>query len=159
MPFDWEGLPKRKVMLIENGLGVGVAYDTYAATKEGKQSTGNALPAPNIYGPLPTNLFLNTGDATLEDMIASTDRGLLVTRFHYTNIIHPKLTTFTGMTRDGTFLIEKGKIVRPVQKLRFTQSIVDALSAVEMIGREGRLVEGGYVWAPAIKVGRFSFTS
>jgi len=157
--FDWEGMPKRKVMLIEKGVAAGVAYDTYAAGKEDKETTGNALPAPNTYGPLPTSLFMNTGDASLDEMIAATDRGLLVTRFHYTNIVHEKQTIITGMTRDGTFLIEAGKIVRPVQNLRFTQSITEALSAVEMIGREGRLCESGYAYTPAIKVARFNFTS
>jgi len=156
-PFDWEGMPKRKVMLIDRGVAAGIAYDTYSATKEGKQTTGNALPQPNTYGALPMHLFLGTGDASEDDMIASTEYGLLVTRFHYTNVIHEKKTTFTGMTRDGTFLIQHGRITGPVQNLRFTQSILEALNDVEMIGERGQLTENGY--APAVKVRRFSFTS
>ncbi len=156
-PFDWEGVPKRKVMLIENGVARGVAYDSHTAHKEGRQSTGHAFPAPNPYGPMPTHLFLAAGEAALDDMIASTGRGILVTRFHYTNVVHEKQTIFTGMTRDGTFLIEGGRVARPVKNLRFTQSIVDALNNVEMVGREGVLVE--YAFVPALKVSRFSFTS
>jgi predicted Zn-dependent protease len=157
MPFDWEGVPAQKVTLIENGIARGVVYDSYTAAKEGKQSTGHALPAPSTYGPMPTHLFLGAGDASLSDMIASTDRGILVTRFHYTNVIHEKQTIITGMTRDGTFLIESGKVVRPVKNLRFTQSITEALSQVPMVGRDARLTENAHV--PALKIEKFSFTS
>jgi len=163
VPCDWEGVPKRKLTLIENGVARGPAYDSYTANKEGKQSTGHALPAPNTFGPVPIHLFLRSGDATLDDMIASTDTGpsgeraILVTRFHYTNIVHEKRTILTGMTRDGTFLIESGELSRPVKNLRFTQSILDALSNVEMIGRHSHLVE--YAHVPALKIANFNFTS
>ncbi|UCC68019.1 MAG: TldD/PmbA family protein [Armatimonadota bacterium] len=157
VPCDWEGVPKRKTVLIESGVARSVVYDSYTAGKEGKQSTGHALPAPNTLGPLPTHLFLAAGDAAPEDMVANTNRGILVTRFHYTNIIHEKQTIFTGMTRDGTFLIEDGKVTKPVKNLRFTQSIVDALSNVEMIGRGAQLTE--YAYVPALKIASFSFTS
>jgi len=156
-PFDWEGVPHEKVPIIENGVARGVAYDSYTANKEGKQSTGHAFPAPNTYGPMPTNLFLAPGEATLEEMIASTTRGILVTRFHYTNIVHEKQTTITGMTRDGTFLIENGRLIRPLKNLRFTQSIVEALSNVELIGRDCELVPHAY--APPLKISSFAFTS
>jgi PmbA protein len=156
-PFDWEGVPRQNVPIIENGIARGVAYDSYTANKEGKQSTGHAFPAPNTYGPMPTNLFLAPGEATLQEMIASTDRGILVTRFHYTNIVHEKQTTITGMTRDGTFLIENGRIARPLKNLRFTQSIVEALSNVELIGRDCELVPHAYV--PPLKISSFAFTS
>jgi len=157
LAFDWEGVPAQKVMLIENGVARGIVYDSYTAGKEGKQSTGHATAAPSTHGPYPFHLFLAPGGATLQDMIASTDRGILVTRFHYTNIVHEKQTIITGMTRDGTFLIERGKITKPLKNLRFTQSIVEALSNVSMAGREGVLTESAH--APALKVERFSFTS
>jgi len=156
-PFDFEGVPKRKVVFINKGVARAVAHDSYTAHKDGTESTGHALPAPNTYGPIPTNLFLEPGEATLDTMIASTDRGILVTRFHYTNIIHERETTITGMTRDGTFLIEGGKIAKPLMNLRFTQSIVEALNRVEMIGRELQLCESACV--PALKISTFSFTS
>jgi predicted Zn-dependent protease len=157
VPFDWEGVAKRKVTIIENGVARGPVYDSYTAHKEGKKSTGHGFPAPNTWGPAPMHLFLNSGDATVDEMIASTERGLLVTRFHYTNVVHEKQTLFTGMTRDGTFLIDKGKVARPVKNLRFTQSILGALSDVEMIGRAGQLTE--YAYVPALKIRRFAFTS
>ncbi len=156
-PFDWEGVPRQKVSIIENGVARGVVYDSYTANKDGKQSTGHAYPAPNPYGPMPGHLFLASGPATLEDMIASTERGIFVTRFHYTNVVHEKQTIFTGMTRDGTFLIENGKITSPLKHLRFTQSIVEALSNVELIGRDSELVPRAHV--PTLKIANFTFTS
>jgi len=146
------------VSLIEDGVLRGVTYDSYTAGREpGASNTGHALPAPNGWGPAPLNLFMNTGEYSLQDMIAATERGILVTRFHYTNIIHPVLTVFTGMTRDGTFLIENGDIVGGVKNLRFTQSILEALSSVDMIGAEGEQLE--YVWAPPLRIQGFEFSS
>ena len=161
--FDWEGVPRQKVTIIENGIARGPVYDSYTANKEGKESTGHAFPAPNTFGPVPTHLFLQPGDATVDDMVASTgtgasgERGILVTRFHYTNIVHEKHTIFTGMTRDGTFLVENGKVTKPIENFRFTQSILDALANVDMIGKTGQLVE--YAYVPALKISTFSFTS
>ena len=164
LPFDFEGVPKQRLELITSGVAKGVAYDTFTAGREeGKQSTGHALPAPNTSGPLPINLLMATGEATKEDMLRSTERGIWVTRFHYTNPVHPLKTVFTGMTRDGTFLIEHGEITRPLKNLRFTQSILEALSNVEMIGRESKLWVDDWsglvgVRAPALKIARFNFT-
>ncbi|NIO69938.1 MAG: TldD/PmbA family protein [Anaerolineae bacterium] len=162
LPFDFEGVPKGRVSLIENGVAVNVVYDSYTAGKEGKASTGHGLPAPNTFGPIPFNMFMAPGQASLEEMIASTERGVLVTRFWYTRPVHPKLAIITGMTRDGTFLIEKGEVAYPVKNLRFTQSYLDALSSVEMVGRTTKLVRsefelnGNHV--PALKLAEFEFT-
>jgi len=160
LPFDFEGQPKQRVDLIRHGVAAAVVYDSYTAGKEGKQSTGHALPPPNTYGPLPLNLFMASGQATLEDMIASTERGLFVTRFWYTRPVHPRLVIVTGMTRDGTFLIERGEIAYPVKNLRFTQSYLDALAQVELVGRERRLLSGlgGGDCVPALKLSEFTFT-
>jgi PmbA protein len=162
LPFDFEGVPKRRVPLIENGVAMNVVYDSYTAGKEGKASTGHGLPAPNTFGPLPINMFMAPGQATLEEMIASTERGVLVTRFWYTRPVHPKLAIITGMTRDGTFLIEKGEVAYPVKNLRFTQSYLDALSSVEMVGRTTKLVRSDFELngnhVPALKLGEFEFT-
>jgi predicted Zn-dependent protease len=162
LPFDFEGVPKRRVPLIENGVAMNVVYDSYTAGKEGKDSTGHGLPAPNTFGPIPINMFMAPGEATLEEMIASTERGILVTRFWYTRPVHPKLAIITGMTRDGTFLIEKGEVAYPVKNLRFTQSYLDALSSVEMVGRITKLVRSGFELngnhVPALKLGEFEFT-
>jgi len=158
-PFDFEGVPKQRVELITNGVAKGVVYDSYAAGKEGKQSTGHALPAPNTFGPFPLNSFFSPGDATVEEMIKSTKRGLYVTRFHYTRPVEPTKVVITGMTRDGTFLIENGEIAYPVKNLRFTQSYLEALNAVEAIGKKLRLLEGfGTTSVPALKLSAFTFT-
>ncbi|MHB1162081.1 MAG: TldD/PmbA family protein [Chloroflexota bacterium] len=157
--FDFEGVPKQRVEMIKDGVANAVVYDSYTAHREGKESTGHALPAPNSYGPLPLNLFMGTGDATKEQMLASVERGLWVTRFHYVNVVHPTQTVLTGMTRDGTFLIENGQIVGPVKNLRFTQSVLEALSSVRMIGRDAKFChpEASAV-VPALLLDRFRFT-
>jgi len=156
--FDFEGLPRRRVDLITAGIAAGVVYDSFTAGRDpegDRTSTGHALPAPSG-GPMPMNLFVATGEADLEQMIAATERGLLVTRFHYTNMLSPKESVLTGMTRDGTFLIEGGEIVGGVKNLRFTQSILEALSKVDMVGADGKLV--GRIWTPAMKIRGFNFS-
>ncbi len=149
VPYDSEGVPKQRVDLIKNGVATELFYDSYSAHKVGKKSTGHAG------GGL--RLIVEPGSASVADMIASTKRGILVTRFHYTNISHLMTASFTGMTRDGTFLIEDGKVVRPVKNLRFTQSILEALSNVDAIGSELKTVDGYLV--PAIKIGKWRFNS
>ena len=150
-PFDAEGVPKQRIDLISEGVAGGLLQDSYTAQREGKKSTGHY---PRGHG---TNLIMRPGDARVAEMIANTKRGLLVTRFHYTNIAHLMTATITGMTRDGTFLIENGRIKHPVKNLRFTQSILEALSNVEGVGGELKLSDG--VLAPAIKVSKFRFSS
>lgn len=162
-PFDFEGVPKQRVELITDGVARGVVYDSYRAGKEqGKSSTGHALPAPNDFGPMPLHLFFSTGHASIEDMVRSTERGLYVTRFHYTRPVEPARVVVTGMTRDGTFLIEKGEIAYPVRNLRFTQGYLEALNHVAMIGHEPRLLTGmgeiAHDSVPALKLDKFTFT-
>lgn len=137
--FDFEGVPKQKVTFFAQGVAKEVVYDSYTASKEKRQSTGHALPAPNVHGPLPTNLIVEPGQTSYEDLVGSVERGLLITRFHYTNIEDPRHTVYTGMTRDGTFLIEKGKVKKAVKNFRFTVNIVDVLNKVEMVGADGCL--------------------
>jgi PmbA protein len=161
LPFDFEGTPKRRTPLIERGVFVGGVHDRRSAKMAGTESTGHALPPPSPEGAFPLNLFLGTGEATLEQMVASTRRGLLVTRFHYSNVVHPIETTITGMTRDGTWLIENGQVRYPVKNLRFTQSILAALSAVELVGRESELTSEFFFAAsrvPALKITSFNFS-
>ena len=161
LPFDFEGVPRSRVNLIEDGVFLGGVYDLRTAKQAGTTTTGHALPPPNPEGPFPLNLFMAPGETGLEQMIASTERGLLVTRFHYTNVVHPVESTITGMTRDGTFLIEDGEIAQPVKNLRFTQSILEALSGTEMIGRETELASEFFFSAsrvPALKVASFNFS-
>ncbi len=160
LSFDFEGVPKKKLMLVENGRAANLVYDSYTAGREvGKQSTGHAIPY-TAYSPMALNLFMAPGESSLDDMIASTERGILVTRFHYTNPVHPVKALITGMTRDGTFLIENGRITGAVKNLRFTESVLRALSEVEMVGAHPSVISwffGGTV-VPPLKIRKFNFT-
>ena len=160
MPFDYEGVGKQRVMLLERGVCRDVVYDAQTAARAGRRSTGHGLPAPNTWGPFPINMFMAPGDTPREDLVAGMERGLLVTRFHYTNPVHPKLAIVTGMTRDGTFLVEGGRIVAPVRNLRYTQSYLEALAGVEAVSRERRLVKGmlGGALVPAVRIASWTFT-
>ncbi len=160
-PFDYEGLPRRRLSLIERGVAGDIATDSFYAARLGRPNNGHALPATMRFfaGPMPLNMFMEPGTATLDELIRSTERGLLVTHFHYTRVVHPLHVIITGMTRDGTFLIENGEVARPVKNLRYTQSYLEALRDVQAIGSETRLV-GEWLASrvPALKIGRFSFT-
>jgi PmbA protein len=148
------------VTLVDGGVCRQVVYDQQTALRDGTRSTGHALPAPNTYGPFPNNMTMTAGSATREELMGGLDRGLLVTRFHYTNPVHPKKVIVTGMTRDGTFLVEGGRIVKPVRNLRFTQSYLDALTGVEAVSRERRTIKGflGASVVPAVRIAGWTFT-
>jgi len=159
-PFDFEGVPKQRVEFITDGVAKGVVYDTYYAGKEDTSSTGHGLPAGMTFGPIPSNMFLKAGTATKEEMLASVERGIWVSRFWYTRPVHPLKVLVTGMTRDGTFLIEKGKITAPIKNLRFTQSYLEALNQVEMSGKETSLHSAiiGVSRVPALKIKSWNFS-
>jgi PmbA protein len=162
LPFDFEGVPAQRVVLLDRGVARGVVWDRTTAARAGTSSTGHALPPPNPYGPLPLNLRMEPGTTPLEEMVASTERGLLVTRFHYTNVVAEKETVLTGMTRDGTFLVEDGRVSRGVRNLRYTQSALEALADVEAVGDRTEIATElffGGARAPALKVRRFRFSS
>lgn len=165
MPFDVEGVPKRRTEIISSGVVEGPVYDHYTAHKDGVASTGHAIPHGLLLSgrkPLALNLFMAPGTASVEEMIQSTKRGLYITRFWYTRLVHPRECVITGMTRDGVFLVEDGAITYPVKNLRFTQSYVQALQEVEMVSAETRLLISGYgnltTRAPALKIRAFNFT-
>ncbi|MFH1618549.1 MAG: TldD/PmbA family protein [bacterium] len=162
MPFDFEGMPRKKVMLVENGMAMTAVHDRRTSGKAGVSSTGHALPSPNTYGPIPSNLSLKPGGSSLEDMIKSTERGLLVTQFHYVNVLKPVSLELTGMTRNGTYLIENGRITGPVRNMRFTESVVEALGRVEAIGAKPSVTAaffGGKFLVPPMKIRDFNFSS
>lgn len=167
VPFDFEGIPKKKVVFFERGVAKEVTYDSFTAGREGKESTGHGLIPPNTEGPIPINLFMEKGETSLKEMVQSVKKGIYVTRFHYTNVIEPMSAVITGMTRDGTFLIEEGEIKAPLKNLRFTESILRALSRVSAISKERRVCSEGTIYsrrfvtgvvAPAIKVDGFYFS-
>ena len=160
MAFDYEGVAKQRVELVDRGACRSVVYDAQTAARDGVTSTGHGLPAPNPYGPFPVNMIMAPGDTSREELIGGLDRGLLVTRFHYTNPVHPKLAIVTGMTRDGTFLVEGGRIVGPVRNLRYTQSYLDALRGTVAVARERRTLKGflGAAVVPAVRIEGWAFT-
>lgn len=167
VPYDFEGVPKQKVTFFEEGVAKEVTYDSFTAGREGKGSTGHGLIAPNTAGPIPINLFMKGGNSSLDEMVRSIRKGIYVTRFHYTNVVEPMKAVITGMTRDGTFLIEEGEIKRPIKNLRFTESILRALSRVSAISKKRKVCSEGTVYsrrfvtgtvAPAIQVDGFNFS-
>jgi PmbA protein len=137
-----------------------VVFDSQTAARAGRASTGHGLPAPNPWGPFPLHAVMAPGTMSRDELIGGVDRGLLVTRFHYTNVVHPKLAIITGMTRDGTFLVEGGRIVGPVRNLRFTQSYLDALAGVSAVSSSRKTVKGflGAAVVPALRIDGWTFT-
>ncbi|HYM52651.1 MAG TPA: metallopeptidase TldD-related protein [Candidatus Dormibacteraeota bacterium] len=160
--IDFEGVAKQRVDLVTDGVARAVVHDSATARRAGTTSTGHGLPAPNTFGPIAWNLFMAPGSSSKASMLSSIERGLWVTRFHYVNIVHPRKAVLTGMTKDGTFLIEGGRIVGPVRNLRFTQAIPEAFGRIEAISAETRLVAAEYsgisARVPALRIGRFAFT-
>jgi PmbA protein len=159
--IDFEGVVRKRVDLIEEGVARAVVHDAATGARAGTGSTGHALPAPNLIGPMAVNVFMAPGDVPRDELIAGVKRGVYVTRFHYINPVHPKKAILTGMTKDGTFLIEDGRISRPVLNFRFTQSIPEAFSDVRAASATTKLLPGEFVGAyrvPAVRLGSFNFT-
>jgi len=150
-PFDGEGLPIARQVWVENGNLKQLQYSRFWAQKQGKVPTGGT-----------TSLKMSGGSATMDEMIKSTERGILVTRLWYLREVDPRTILYTGLTRDGTFLIEQGRISRSISNLRFNESPLFMLNNLEMLGPSERLggtEAGGSVAMPAIKVRDFNFTS
>lgn len=154
LPFTPEGEPVEKTTWIENGIVRNLAYDRYWAQKQGKTAT-----------PLVGSLRMSGGTGSIEDLIASTQRGILVTRFWYIRPVDPRTILFTGLTRDGTFLIEDGKITKAVKNLRYNESPVFMLNNLEAMGQPVRVSAsedgspGFAIVMPPIKAHDFNFTS
>ncbi len=163
LPFDFEGVPRQRVPIVEQGIIRGPVYDRYTAAKDGVETTGHASPPGLAYfsGPLALNLFMAGGDAGLEEMIQATEYGLAITRFWYTRLVHPRDCVVTGMTRDGVMVIENGRLAYPVKDLRFTQSYVEGLTNVQAASRETWPLFSDFAGAarvPALKIEGFHFT-
>ncbi|MDQ2680399.1 MAG: TldD/PmbA family protein [Candidatus Eremiobacteraeota bacterium] len=160
MPFDFEGTPTQRLALIEAGVATNIVTDSYWANKLSRANTGHALPAPNAYGPQPTHLVISGGEKSTQQLIAETKRGLLVSRFWYIRTVDQRRAIVTGMTRDGTFLIENGKVGGGVRNMRFNQSILEALRHCELASELTRT--GGYSYSmvvPTAKIDGFTFSS
>lgn len=160
MPFDYEGQPTQRVALVEHGVVKTVVTDSYYAKKLARENTGHALPAPNAFGPQARNLVVSGGSKSVQQLIAETPRGLLITRFWYIRPVDRKRAIVTGMTRDGTFLIEDGKLAGGVRNMRFNDGIVDLLGRCEFSNELVRTGSYNYsLVVPAAKVSDFNFTS
>lgn len=164
VPFDTEGTPKRRVAMIEDGVTKSLAHDRRSARKAGVESTGHALPGSEVYGALPYTVFIGGGDDSVESMISGVDRGLYVSTFNYCRVLEPKSMAVTGLTRNGTFMIENGKITGAVTNMRFTQSFVAALAEGQIlgIGDDARHADsefgGGMIHAPTMRLASWNFT-
>ncbi len=162
LPFDFEGVPRRSVCLMEKGVAKAVVYDSYLAAKYHQKNSGHGLAAPNTIDALAGHLHVKPGPAgnTEEKLIAGVKKGLYINRFWYVNCHHHKSLTITGLTRDGTFWIENGRPAYPVMNLRFTQSIVEALRHVVAVGGQPKPVESwlGANSVPALCLKSFRFT-
>jgi PmbA protein len=159
-PFDGEGVPRQRLTLVDKGVIQRVAASRQAAKKAGVEPTGHGFPLPNDIGEAPMNIVIAGGATSVEQMIASTDRGLLVTRLWYIREVDPYQKIMTGMTRDGTFLIENGEIAGGVRNFRFNQSLVELLSNVETLSPPVRASgeEAFDMVVPAMKAHNFHFT-
>ena len=153
-PFNDEGLPNVRTEWVEGGVLRNLVYDRFWAESQGRTPTG--FPSGSYY--------MAGGDATIDEMVASTERGLLLTRLWYIRSVDPRTLLYTGLTRDGTFLIEGGRITRAVKNLRWNESPIFILNNVEMMGRPTRVAAdsggtGPSVVVPPLKVRGFTFTS
>jgi predicted Zn-dependent protease len=150
-PFDGQGLPLGRQVWVENGVLKNLFYSRFWAKKQNRPVTG-----------FPTSVKMLGGNASVDEMIAATPRGILVTRLWYLRQVDPRTILYTGLTRDGTFLVENGKISKSVRNFRFNESPLFMLNNVEMLGRPMRIAGaegGGAMVMPALKVKDFNFTS
>jgi predicted Zn-dependent protease len=154
--FDGDGMPLEKTVWIENGVVKTLNYDRYWAQKQGVQPTRS---------PGGRTLRMVGGTTSIADMIRSTERGVLVTRFWYIRAVDPRTILYTGLTRDGTFLIENGAVTRSIKNFRFNESPIFFLNNLQAIGPSVRtntsenLSAGGAVYMPPLKVRDFTFSS
>ncbi len=159
-PFDGEGVPRQPLTLVERGVIRNIAYSRQAARAAGVQPTGHGFPLPNEFGEAPVNIIFNGDSVSVDDMVHSTDRGVLVTRLWYIREVDPYEKILTGMTRDGTFLIEGGQVRSGLRNFRFNQSMIELLNNVEMLSPAVRAAgeEAFEMVVPAVKARGFHFT-
>jgi predicted Zn-dependent protease len=155
--FDMESNPIKPLALIENGVVKSFLYDNKRAKKHGVAPTGHCLGYPGGYA---ANLLVEAGDMSLDEIIASTKKGIFINEFHYTNFVNPRSLQITGLTRNGAFLIEDGKLGAPISTVRFTESLLDAFNNITAISREREKVSAiGIALMPAVRIENFHFTS
>src|SRR6516162_11837455 len=159
-PFDGEGMPRQQVVLVDKGVPSKLVSSRRSAKKAGTKPTGHGFALPNEYGEAPMNLVISGGNSSLEEMVASTERGLLVTRLWYIREVDPYEKIMTGMTRDGLFLVENGKIGRAARNFRFNQSVLEMLRNVERLGPAERAAgeEASEMVVPPMRIRDFHFS-
>jgi PmbA protein len=160
VPVDGEGVPKKALELIDKGVvsEKSICHNSFTAGKENKKSTGHAaLPIGDFYGerPMPSNIIVKAGEATSEEAIQETKHGIFVTSLHYVNPVEPTKVILTGLTRDGTFLIENGEFSKPIVNMRFTDSMLSALKDIPLIGKQVEMMRGTTV--PMMKLKKLRF--
>jgi predicted Zn-dependent protease len=165
LPFDAEGVPCQRLNLIERGVLRGLAYDSQTAAKEARTSTGHATSPFLEFAssrPVPSHLHVGAGDTPRDNLISEIEQGVVVTRFHYTHCPDPQRLVVTGTTRDGTYLIEQGRIVGALYNLRFTESVLDVFSKIEAMSSALELHRDWWGsaahHAPAMRIRDFQFT-
>ena len=183
LTFDVEGTPKRRLVLVDAGVSTALTHDRRTAAQAGVASTGHALPGGAAWGGIATHLHLlpagngspngsgaptevdgPAADSAVADLVAQVGRGLLVTDNWYTRVLDPRTLVVTGLTRNGVWLIEDGKITQPVQNMRFTQSYPEALAAGAVLGVGGQSVALPSEWdvmicrAPALRLASWNYT-
>lgn len=156
IPFDFEGVPRQRVAMIENGIAKDVVYDSYYAAKMNHANSGHALPAPNSQGPFPLNIVVTPGTRSQAELIREVERGVLISRTWYIRLVDQRKLLITGMTRDGLFLIEHGRVTRGLRNMRFNESIIEALGRCEMASD---LERSESTVLPAVRIDGFHFTS
>lgn len=165
VPFDFEGVPKRRLPLIERGVAQSVAYDSFTASIDGSISTGHASYPDDAEGPLPAHIFMEGGALLRGEMLSALGDGIVINSFHYVNgLLNPRETVMTGMTRHGTFLVKGGKIKCPLSPMRFTENILKAFERIEGISSETEVFPNhsfplSSIVAPHILIDGFNFTS
>jgi PmbA protein len=159
-PFDGEGVPRQKVLLVDRGVPKNLVYARGTAKRLKAKPTGHGLSLPNEWGEAPLNLVFAGGKTSTDEMIASTEKGILVTRFWYIREVDPYQKILTGMTRDGTFLVENGKVTGAVKNFRFNQSMIEMLASVDALGPAVRAAgeESFEMVVPPMKVRNFHFS-
>ncbi|MGH9724043.1 MAG: TldD/PmbA family protein [Candidatus Acidiferrales bacterium] len=159
-PYDGEGQPRQKILLVDRGVPKNLVYARATAKKMKTRPTGHGFSLPNDYGEAPMNLVFAGGPHSVDEMVRSTDRGILVTRLWYIREVDPYKKVLTGMTRDGTFLVEKGRVTGGIRNFRFNQGILELLANVEMLGPAVRAAgeESFEMVVPPMKVRDFHFS-
>ncbi|MFX0045129.1 MAG: TldD/PmbA family protein [Candidatus Hermodarchaeota archaeon] len=155
--FDSEGYPKKRMALVDSGIVKNLMYDSYTAGKDNVESTGHNSKLWGMSIPFSDHMIMDEGKSGIDELVADTKRGILITHFHYTNPVDPTEGVLTGLTRDGTWYIENGEIKHPVGTLRYTDAIPRLLGEIDLIGKYPELKGGSHI-VPSLKLPSFRIT-